>query len=445
MDFSSLFRVAPVQLPDPVSQAVKGMTLAQMVRQNRMGEEDDRLKQLERQADVLATQAYAKARQTGDSQAALMELSQQGEVGSLAIRKLTGAMDAADKSKAEIDYKRAQTGELTTKAKGEESRITLDGLKYAAQVGNGFASGQTPINDTTMANAFEVARKTLPESVYRTMPADPAKFKDWWGTIANPETITQIAQSQATTQKTKLETEQMPAELKVKQDNARANMVGANAQAQNAGTSAARLTFDKGEAGQGGGQGKAPAGYRWRADGSLEPIPGGPASLDKTDAKRTQQAQQALKVIDQADTIINQATGSYGGAALDQLGRVVGKSTDGALATAKLEALEGALMMAQPRMEGPQSDKDVALYKAMAGKIGDPTIPRDQKKVALAEIRKLHSKYVDGGSGPSTTASGRITQSEKLPDPVQLPDGAVVTDTQSGKKMVVRAGRYVPQ
>ena len=35
--------------------------------------------------------------------------------------------------------------------------------------------------------------------------------------------------------------------------------------------------------GTGGEGGKAPAGYRWKADGSLEPIPGGPATKDKRD------------------------------------------------------------------------------------------------------------------------------------------------------------------
>jgi hypothetical protein len=44
-------------------------------------------------------------------------------------------------------------------------------------------------------------------------------------------------------------------------------------------------------------------------------------------------------------------------------------------------------------MSGPQSDKDVLLYKQMAGQIGDPTLPAAQKKAAMDTILKLNSQY----------------------------------------------------
>lgn len=130
--------------------------------------------------------------------------------------------------------------------------------------------------------------------------------------------------------------------------------------------------------------------------------------------KRETQANQAIKIIDEANKLIDGATGSYLGAGLDQAARVVGYGTEGATATAKLKALEGALMMAQPRMEGPQSDKDTALYRQMAAQIGDPTVPRSIKKEALSTVRALHEKYASpesaaapaapAASGPTPTA-----------------------------------------
>lgn len=106
-----------------------------------------------------------------------------------------------------------------------------------------------------------------------------------------------------------------------------------------------------------------------------------------------QSANKALGIIDEADKLLNDATGSYVGAGVDLAGQAIGKSTKGAQATAKLKAVEGSLMMAQPRMEGPQSDKDAALYKQMAGQIGDPTIPVETRRAALQTIRDINQKY----------------------------------------------------
>lgn len=119
--------------------------------------------------------------------------------------------------------------------------------------------------------------------------------------------------------------------------------------------------------------------------------------------KREQQAQNALGIIDEAAKLIDKGTSSYLGAGIDQAARVFGAAPAGAQAAAQLKALEGALMMAQPRMEGPQSDKDVALYRQMAAQIGDSTIPAESKKAALQVIRGLHARYSAGAGGPAQT------------------------------------------
>jgi hypothetical protein len=58
-----------------------------------------------------------------------------------------------------------------------------------------------------------------------------------------------------------------------------------------------------------------------------------------------------------------------------------------------MRALGGALVAKMPRMEGPQSDKDVALYRESAGRIGDSTIPIARRKAALETVKELWTKY----------------------------------------------------
>jgi hypothetical protein len=100
------------------------------------------------------------------------------------------------------------------------------------------------------------------------------------------------------------------------------------------------------------------------------------------------------------------ATGSYFGAGLDLLGRTVGISTDGAEATAQLKTLSGQLVALMPRMEGPQSNIDVEMYKEMAGNVADPTIPIQTRLAALETIEKLNEKYkvLNSGGTPATIA-----------------------------------------
>jgi hypothetical protein len=111
-------------------------------------------------------------------------------------------------------------------------------------------------------------------------------------------------------------------------------------------------------------------------------------------------ANEALALIQSAREIIPKSTGSYFGAGVDQVGRVFGASTGGDTAAAQLKALEGALVSKMPKMSGPQSDKDVLLYKQMAGEIGDPTIPQSRKLAALQVIEQIQQRH-SGAPAPS--------------------------------------------
>lgn len=124
-------------------------------------------------------------------------------------------------------------------------------------------------------------------------------------------------------------------------------------------------------------------------------------------AKRTAAAKNLMPLIGQAETLIDGATGSYLGAAHDQTARFFGNSTAGAQNIARLRVLEGNIMMAQPRMEGPQSNLDVELYRQMAAQIGDPTVPNTTKKAALSTLRTLYEKY-DSGKPAAPSVGGGV-------------------------------------
>ena len=81
------------------------------------------------------------------------------------------------------------------------------------------------------------------------------------------------------------------------------------------------------------------------------------------------------------------------GTAVDIAGGFFGMSPQGAAEAQQLKALGGALTAKMPRMQGPQSDRDVVLYRQMAAEIGDSTVPIERRKAALKTVKQLWSKY----------------------------------------------------
>lgn len=191
--------------------------------------------------------------------------------------------------------------------------------------------------------------------------------------------------------------------------------------------------------------GKVPAGYRMKPDGSMEAIPGGPADL-KAGAdgqKRVGDAKDVLGLLDEVDKLLPGSTGSYLGAGVDQAARVFGKATPGAEATAQLKTLQGALIGKMPKMSGPQSDKDVLLYREMAGQVADSTLPVSTRQAASATIRGLNEKYAgmpEGSSRPPSPA-GQTVQSL----PKTAPKGQRARDTTTGEVLVFNGMSWVKE
>ena len=81
------------------------------------------------------------------------------------------------------------------------------------------------------------------------------------------------------------------------------------------------------------------------------------------------------------------------GTAYDWLTDFVGYSSKSQDKAGQLRAIGGVLTSKMPRMEGPQSAQDLALYKEMAGKVGNSTIPVSERKASLEVVEELWRKY----------------------------------------------------
>lgn len=134
------------------------------------------------------------------------------------------------------------------------------------------------------------------------------------------------------------------------------------------------------------------------------------AGANSTAAAQNEERQRISRVnavLDEIQGILPDATASYAGRGIDLLARGVGFATSGDIATGKLGTLGGQLVALMPKMSGPQSDKDVAMYKQMAGKLDDPTVPLQVRQAALETIRSLNNKYAEMNAQKGTTVPYR--------------------------------------
>lgn len=116
--------------------------------------------------------------------------------------------------------------------------------------------------------------------------------------------------------------------------------------------------------------------------------------------KKSLQADDTQTVIDETRNLLTQdnASGSVPGAVWAAGKSMFGQSDPTTQANAQLQVLGGRLVASMPRMEGPQSDKDVLLYREMAGKIADPTVPAGDKLSAMQALEQINAKYAGQAS-----------------------------------------------
>jgi hypothetical protein len=153
------------------------------------------------------------------------------------------------------------------------------------------------------------------------------------------------------------------------------------------------------------------AGFRYKPNGDQEPIPGGPADAKQSAEflKKKTDASDVISLLDEVDALLPTSTGSLAGTIFDAVAGAVGNTPKGAESAQQLRMLQAALVLKMPKMSGPQSDRDVELYKQNVGKVGDSTLPIKIRQASASGLRKLYEKYSDAPasrtSAPTATAT----------------------------------------
>lgn len=137
------------------------------------------------------------------------------------------------------------------------------------------------------------------------------------------------------------------------------------------------------------------------------------AERESIAATKTVDAQKTLDLLEEAEKLIPASTGSAVGNIVDTVAGMAGVSTDGAQNIAALRTIAGQLTSSMPRMQGPQSDKDVLLYQQMAGDLANPSLPKGTRLAALKTIRRLNQKYAGTGGQMDKAAPRTIRYDAK--------------------------------
>lgn len=116
-------------------------------------------------------------------------------------------------------------------------------------------------------------------------------------------------------------------------------------------------------------------------------------AISKSAHEETKRLNKMDMILPEIKKLLPNATGSKMGSLIDAAAGSVGYTTDGAATTSQLQTLAGQLVALMPRMEGPQSNIDVEMYKEMAGNLSDPTKTVKQRQAALQTIEMLNNKY----------------------------------------------------
>jgi hypothetical protein len=133
----------------------------------------------------------------------------------------------------------------------------------------------------------------------------------------------------------------------------------------------------------------------------------------ESESKKTTSMEGLGDALKQAEQILTSKkitpTQSGLGTAMDSAAAFFGNAPAGAAQADQLRAIAGIVTAKMPRMEGPQSDRDVALYREMAGDIGNSNLPVSRRVAALQTVRALNEKYI----GKQTPKTGEISEDQK--------------------------------
>lgn len=136
--------------------------------------------------------------------------------------------------------------------------------------------------------------------------------------------------------------------------------------------------------------------------------------------KKQTQAGNMIDLVEEAKILLPKATSGR----LDTVGKagkaIAGISDEKTQADNQLGVIAAGLVSNVPRMEGPQSDKDVIMYREAAGDIANTNKPYKDRLAALETIEKLQQKYAGGINSPQ---GSEVVLQPALPQKGDVVDG----------------------
>ena len=159
------------------------------------------------------------------------------------------------------------------------------------------------------------------------------------------------------------------------------------------------------------------------------------AAVDVDVAKQAniKKATDFLRIANQAETLLKSGPTQSGiGSAADWAGSMFGYTTKGAEAAQSLKAIGGWLVANVPRMEGPQSNFDVANYQVMAADVANDQLPVARRLAALKEIKSMMNAVIEGPSDMQPAGKSGAVPLPSNPTAANLQRGTVY-DTPRGR------------
>lgn len=200
--------------------------------------------------------------------------------------------------------------------------------------------------------------------------------------------------------------------------------------------------------GKGGGGGKAPQGYRFKADGSgaLEPIPGGPdaTAAGIRDEKKKVGAGLVVQDIGRSLDLIKKSPSAAGTGDFGLLSYVPGSPTqsldhllDSVKSNIGFDKLQ-AMREASPTggALGSVSEKETAMLQATAGKLSS-NMPEDQLQ---DNLKRLYNQYNDIIHGPGKGPERHKLSFDELGRPVER---SIVNGPSGGQVKEIGGVKYI--
>lgn len=162
---------------------------------------------------------------------------------------------------------------------------------------------------------------------------------------------------------------------------------------------------------------------------------------DTTKIADVKTANKFLGIVDQVEKVFKDGPTNSGiGSAYDATAAVFGSTPKGAEAAQRLKGLGGWLVANVPRMEGPQSNFDVANYQVMAGDVANDKLPLARRMAALDSIKTMMKGVpgvtIGGASGEGDGPAKPSKVLDSLPTANGSNKGQRIRDTTTGKVLV---------